>query len=107
MVAQNLNEKKFDSDKLVVSVVSKSNVGYKNENEVIKYLKENYNGNYIKVKTTESLDKTALKKAIKSDSVLKESLDPMIEETKTTYAVVTDFDNYEKMLEHIEAGKTK
>lgn len=85
----------------VAAKFSRQNVGYKNEADVINYLKNNLNSQYIKTKITESIDKVALKKALKSDTTLSEALDDMMYTTATEYVVVTDIENYKKMLEHI------
>lgn len=95
----------YSFENLFVNKFERENVGYKSEADVLKYLKENYNGQYIKVKTTESLDKNPLKAAIKADSVLAKALEDMTVKTVTEYVVVTDADNHIKMLEHIEKGK--
>ena len=54
------------------------------------YLGEKYNGQYIKTKVTENLDKNALKKAIKTDMALAEALESMTVKSITEYVVVTD-----------------
>lgn len=93
-----------DENKLVRRF-HKTTTGYTNENDVIKWLKDNSKSDLIKVKTTESLNKNELKKQLKSDTTLQEGLKPFILNGTTDYVVVTDKDNYEKMLEHINEGK--
>ena len=88
-------------EELVATVFKRENIGYKSDEDVLKYLKENYDGKYIKTKITESLDKTNLKKAIKTDTVLAKALEDMTTTSVTEYVVVQDIINHEKMLEHI------
>ena len=92
---------------LYATVMSKKNIGYTDESEVIKTLKDCGYTVYVKTKTTESIDKTTLKKALKADAKLSELLKPMTIESTTTYVVVTTSDNHKKMLEHIESKNAK
>lgn len=93
-----------DTD-LNAMIFSKENVAYKNEAEVISWLKQNCQSDLIRIKTTESLDKTAIKKAIKNNPDLAADLDQFIEKTTTRWVVVTTKENHERMLEHINSGK--
>ena len=105
----NINETQYEilDKKLVAQKFSKESVGYSDEAAVIAYLKEKYQANYIKTKITESLDKNALKKALKKDENLAKYLEDMTVRNTTEYVVVTDFENYQKMLEHIDGKSTK
>mgnify|MGYP004534427417 CR=1 FL=1 len=96
--------KELRIEELVATVFRRENIGYKSDEEVLKYLKENYGGKYIKTKITESLDKTNLKKAIKTDATLSKALEDMTVTNVTEYVVVQDLINNEKMLEHIAAN---
>ena len=102
MQSSEIKELKFEE--LVATVFKRENIGYKSDEDVLKYLKENYGGKYIKTKITESLDKTNLKKAIKTDAVLAKALEDMTATNVTEYVVVQDIINNEKMLEHIAAN---
>lgn len=93
----------FEDGDLVATKFSKDNVGYKDENEVINYLKENGYGKFVKVK--ESLDKTPLKKELKGNASLNEALNSMLVTTTTSYVVVTTKENTEKMFAHINENK--
>ena len=84
---------------------SKENVGYTSEKDVLNYLKENNYTTLISSKTTESLNKNALKKNKKEDVNLSNALKDMTITSLTEWVVVTDKENHEKMLEHIEEGK--
>ena len=95
----------LDDKNLIAEKFSRENIGYTSDSDVLNYLKTNYNSQYIKTKITESLDKNALKKAIKTDSVLAEALQSMTVKSVTEYIVVTDTENYKRMLEHINEGK--
>lgn len=88
-------------ENLIAAIFKRENIGYTDEVEVLNYLKSTDRSDLIKVKTTESLNKVALKKALKTDSALAEQLDGMTTKTVTEYVVVTTLDNYNKMLEHI------
>lgn len=97
--------KNFSDSGLYADIYEKESVGYTSENDVIKFLKENYDGQYIRVKVTESLDKNALKKALKSSNELNEQLDTMTVKSTTRYVVVTDETSHEAMLQHINEQK--
>ena len=101
---QSSETKELKIDELVATVFKRENIGYKSDEDVLKYLKENYGDKYIKTKITESLDKTNLKKAIKTDAVLAKALEDMTVTNVTEYVVVQDIINNEKMLEHIAAN---
>lgn len=96
----------FEVDGIVSTIMRKESVEYTDEAEVLKYLKNICNSNYIKVKVTESLDKAALKKALKTDLKLAEDLAAMTVRNVTEYVVVTDLENHKKMLEHINEQKS-
>ena len=96
-----------DVENLVAAVFKKENIGYTSDSAVLEYLKANNRSDLIKVKVTESLDKVALKKALKTDVALSESLDAMTVRSVIEYVVVTSEANYEKMLEHINEGSSK
>lgn len=96
-----------DVENLVAAIFRKENIGYTSDSAVLEYLKANNRSDLIKLKTTESLDKVALKKALKTDAALSESLDAMTVRSVTEYVVVTSEANYEKMLEHINEGSSK
>ena len=92
---------------LFANVFAKENIGYTSDEAVLKYLKENNYSEYVKTKVTESLDKRPLNKALKTDKKLAAALEAMTVKTTTEYVVVTNEENHQKMLEHIEEGKTK
>ncbi len=92
---------------LVAEKFARENVGYTSESDVLNWLKTNLNGQFIKTKVTESLDKNALKKALKKDENLAKHLEAMTVKNITEYVVVTDFENHQKMLEHINDKSTK
>lgn len=107
MQSKKLDEYHDEEHDLFATVFSKKNIGYSDEKGVISLLKEKGFGRFVKVKTTESLDKNPLKKEVKSNKELEGLLKPLIVESTTTYVVVTTGDNHGKMLEHIEKGKEK
>ena len=105
MQEEGLPEFHDEEGKLFATVFTKTNVGYSSDANVIAKLKEAGYLKFIKVKTTESLDKNPLKKEIKSNHELEELLKPLIVNTTSSYVVVTTEENHHKMLEHIESGK--
>lgn len=107
MKNESLEEYHDESSDLYATVMSRSNVGYTNDADVVKALKDNGFERYVRVKVTESIDKTPLKKALKEDEKLRELLSPMTVDSVTEYVVVTTKENHERMLEHIEEGKKK
>lgn len=92
-------------DDIFANIFSKENISYKDEKQVISYLKDHNYNDLITVKTTESLNKNNLKKALKTDNVLAEALESMTVKKLTEWVVVTDKENHMKMLEHIEENK--
>lgn len=102
-----LEEYHDEEHNLFATVFTKVNVGYSNDNDVLAKLKDTEFAKFIKTKTTESLDKTPLKKELKTNTKLEELLKPLIVTTTTTYVVVTTGENHTKMLEHIEANAKK
>lgn len=103
LTAENLDEVEYDN--LVGLKQSRKNVGYTSEVDVLNVLKSSYDGKYVKTKITESIDKNALKKALKDDAELKVNLAPFVLEGVTEYVVVTTKENRERMLEHINDSK--
>jgi len=101
------DDKPIEKDDKVAIRMHRPNVGYTDESAVIKWLKENFNGKLVKTKITESLEKNPLKKELKTNQKLIEGLKPFIVNSVTDYVVVTNKDNYQKMLEEIKEGKEK
>ena len=99
------DDNQINVDNLVAQRLHRKNVGYTSDNDVLKWLKDNYEGKYVKTTIKEALDKNPLKKALKEDEILKVGLSQFILEGVTDYVVVTDKENYEKMMEHINEGK--
>lgn len=92
---------------LVATYFSKNEFTYGDENALLNYLKDKGLNQYITVKTTtkESINKNNLKKDLKSNEELKQSLKDFVGDKLIEYVVVTTEENHEKMLEHIEQGK--
>ena len=90
------------TEDIVATYFSKENISYTNDKDVLNYLKENNYNDLITTKTTESLNKNALKKALKTDTSLNEALESMTIKSLTEWVVVTDSETHQKMLEHIE-----
>ena len=102
---KNENIKQISLEDVFADMFSKENVSYTSEKDVLKYLKDNNYNDLITVKTTEALNKNNLKKALKTDNVLAEALQSMTIKSLTEWVVITDKENHEKMLEHIEENK--
>lgn len=107
MQKEKLEEYHDEEHNLFAMVFNKTNIGYSSDSDVLAKLKGTEFAKFIKVKTTEALDKNPLKKEIKANSKLEELLKPLIVETTTTYVVVTTGENHTKMLEHIEENTKK
>lgn len=100
-----LDNKEVEVDNLVATYFSKENVSYTSDSDVLNYLKENNYTTLINTKTTESLNKNALKKALKTDLDLSKALEKLTIKIVTEYVVVTTKENHIKMLEHIDNNK--
>lgn len=90
------------TENIIATCFSKENISYTSDKDVLTYLKENNYNDLITTKTTESLNKNALKKALKTDTSLNEALEGMTIKSLTEWVVVTDSETHQKMLEHIE-----
>ncbi len=99
------DSKEISLEDMFANLFSKENISYTSEKDVLKYLKENNYNDLITVKTTESLNKNNLKKALKTNQELNKALESMTVKTITEWVVVTDRENHTKMLEHIEENK--
>lgn len=92
-------------DDLVAFKQVRNNIGYTSDTDVVEILKSNFEGQYIRTKVTEALDKNALKKAIKSNETLQSALAPYIVNGTTENVIVTTLENRKRMLEHLENAK--
>lgn len=99
-----INEIEYDN--LVAFIQTRNTTGYKSESDIIRILKESRDSQYIKTKVSESIDKNALKKALKTDSELIELLDPYIQKGTSDVLIVTTVENKIKMLEHINESNS-
>lgn len=99
------NSTEVEFENLVGFKQSRKTVGYTSEADVISLLKSQYEGKYVKAKITESLDKNALKKALKSDEQLSSDLAPYMLNGTSEYVVVTTKENRDRMIEHINESK--
>ena len=99
------DSKEIDLTDIVATYFSKENVSYTSDKDVLDYLKQNNYNDLITIKTTESLNKNALKKALKTDENLSKALNDLTVTNITEWVVVTTKENHDKMLEHIESNK--
>ena len=99
------DEEPYKTKDLVAVKCHRTGTGYGDEKGLIKWLKENLQGKYLRVKTTEELDKNGFKKGLKEDDSLYSKVEQYITPTTTEYVVVTDSTNYEKMLQHAKEEK--
>ena len=97
--------KEIKVDDLVASYFCKSEFSYGDEKALLQYLKDHSMSSYITTKITESINKTALKKDLKTNQELKESLNNFVGDRQVEYVVVTTEENHQRMLEHIENSK--
>ena len=98
-------EEPYKTKDLVAVKCHRTGTGYGDEKGLIKWLKENLEGKYLRVKTIEELDKNAFKKGLKEENSLYSKVEQYITPTTTEYVVVTDSTNYEKMLQHVKEEK--
>ena len=105
MKTNNVSEQ--DTDNLVAQYFSKNEFSYGDEKLLLSKLKELSLDKFIKTvtKTTTSIDKNNLKKELKADANLKETLKDYVGDRLVEYVVVTTKEKHERMLEHIEEGK--
>ena len=105
MKTNNVSEQ--DTDNLVAQYFSKNEFSYGDEKLLLSKLKELSLDKFIKTvtKTTTSIDKNNLKKELKVDADLKETLKDYVGDRLVEYVVVTTKEKHERMLEHIEEGK--
>ena len=94
-----------DVDDLVAQYFCKNEFSYGDEKALLAYLVASNLTEYITVKTTQAINKAALKKDLKVNNSLKESLSNFVGDKKTEYVVVTTKENHQRMLEHIEESK--
>lgn len=105
MKTNNVSEQ--DTDNLVAQYFSKNEFSYGDEKLLLSRLQELSLDKFIKTvtKTTTSIDKNNLKKELKVDANLKETLKDYVGDRLVEYVVVTTKENHEKMLEHIDNSK--
>ena len=105
MKTNNVSEQ--DTDNLVAQYFSKNEFSYGDEKLLLEKLKELSLDKFIKTvtKTTTSIDKNNLKKELKADADLKETLKDYVGDRLVEYVVVTTKEKHERMLEHIEENK--
>ena len=105
MKTNNVSEQ--DTDNLVAQYFSKNEFSYGDEKVLLSKLKELSLDKFIKTvtKTTTSIDKNNLKKELKVNVELKESLKDYVGDRLVEYVVVTTKEKHERMLEHIEENK--
>ena len=94
----------IEVEDLVASKFAKNEFSYGDEKALLNYLLEKNMQQYVTTKTTQSINKTSLKKDLKVNQDLKESLKDFVGDRLTEYVVVTTKENHQKMLEHIEAN---
>ena len=99
-------EESHESGDLVATYFSKKEFAWLDDKALLDKLKATPELlKYISTKTTQSVNKNELKKAMKDDSSLQESLSQYVGDRTSTYVVVTTKEKTERMLEHIEANK--
>ena len=105
MKTNNVSEQ--DTDNLVAQYFSKNEFSYGDEKLLLSRLQELSLDKFIKTitKTTTSIDKNNLKKELKVNANLKETLKDYVGDRLVEYVVVTTKENHEKMLEHIDNSK--
>lgn len=93
----------FTTDQNYIAVYSeKLSTTWVDEEQIKKQLLENGYGKFLKSKTTQSLDKNAIKKALKTDSELYKLVANSIVQEPKQSALITTVENYEKMLSEMQ-----
>jgi len=97
------------TNNLFANLFSKNEFSYGDEKALLNKLQEMRLSQYIKTvtKTTISIDKSALKKDLKVNASLKEDLKDFVGDKVVEYVTVTNAENHQKMLEHIEENTKK
>ena len=90
-----------DDNMLAVRMARKA-TGYKDEKGLIEFLKNNYEGKFIKSKVTESLDKVPLKKELKTNAQLSKDVEPFIENSRNIMYCVRNANEIRKIDEETE-----
>lgn len=94
-------------DHIFANHYTRTEFTYGDEKALLGYLQEYGLTDYYNIKTTTtvSINKNALKKALKTKQDLKESLKDFVGDKTTDYVVVVDAETHQKMLDHMEEGK--
>ena len=93
----------FTTDQNYIAVYSeKLSTTWVDEEQIKKQLLENGYEKFLKSKTTQSLDKNAIKKALKTDSELYKLVANSIVQEPKQSALITTVENYEKMLSEMQ-----
>ena len=102
---KNIKDEKVND--LFVTYFSREDVTWLDDAGLLAKLQENGANEFIKTVTTTktSVDKTALKKAFKTNESLKEAYKDYYGTKLTEYVTVTTEENHAKMLEHIVENK--
>ena len=99
---KNKDELEFEGG-IFANLFKRESTGYTDEKAVIKWLKDNDFKQFVKV--TEAINKKDLNKELKTNADLKKKLESMTSTKVTEYITVTDAENHEKMIQHINEGK--
>lgn len=91
---------------LYANLFVRENVGYVSEDAVVKWLLSNGYSNLVRTSTAQAIDKTPLKKAMKTDEKLAKGIASLTVKTTSQYVVVTDEENHAKMIEHVKENKS-
>lgn len=94
-------------DDLFLNYFSRNDIAWLDDAGLLAKLKAENLKEYIKVTTKESVDKTALKKAFKTNPQLAETCKQFYGDKLTEYVTVTTTENHQRMLEHINESKKK
>ena len=95
----------FTADDIKAGTFHRKDIAWLDDKALLEYLTSTGQEQYINTKVTKSVAKAALKKAMKTNEPLKESLSPYFGYKETDYVIVTTTDNFDAMLKHIEEGK--
>lgn len=105
LTTNNMTTYNPENTDLIALKCSQKSFEYYDESKCILALNNAGYSNLVKVKSTSSLDKNAIKKAVKSDNALLDLINAHSGEKITEYVIVTTLENYQKMQERSDSNE--
>lgn len=105
LTTNNMTTYNPENTDLIALKCSQKSFEYYDESKCILALHDAGYSNLVKVKSTSSLDKNAIKKAVKSDNALLDLINAHSGEKITEYVIVTTLENYQKIQERSNSNE--